>query len=113
MKRLAFLTLLLCACFVAASTGQSKEHQPVSIVIMHETSGGPPMTVTFRAETKGFTPPLRFYWSFGNGSQWDGAEPPRQLYEGGSYNVILTVTDAEGRIKKASITIHSEGEHSH
>jgi hypothetical protein len=112
MKRLAFLTLLLCACFVAASAGQSKEHQSVSIVVMHETSG-PPMTVTFRAMTKGFAPPLRFHWSFGNGSQWAGPEPPRQLYEGGSYNVILTVTDAEGRIKEASMTVYAEGEHSH
>jgi hypothetical protein len=80
---------------------------------MHGAADGKQMTVTFRAETRGMTPPLRFRWSFGNGEEWEGGEPPPQRYDGGRYDVILTVTDADGRARGTSLTVDVEGEHEH
>jgi len=113
MKPLAFLALLLCACFVAAGAGQAKQHQSVSIVAVHGPAGGKQMTVTFSAETRGMAPPLRFRWSFGDGREWEGNEPPPQQYVGGRYDIMLTVTDADGLAKVASLTIDVETEHEH
>lgn len=113
MKRFAFLALLLCACFVAASAGQSKQHQSVRVVALHDPAGGKPMSVTFRAETREMKPPLRFHWSFGNGREWNGAEPPPQHFDGGRYDVIVAVTDADGLVSTTSLTIDVEGEHEH
>ena len=113
MRPLAFPALLLCACLVAASAGQAKQHQSVSIVAVHGPAGGKQMTVTFRAETRGMTPPLQFHWSFGNGSEWKGNQPPPQHYDGGRYDIILTATGADGLVRGTSLTIDVEGEHEH
>lgn len=113
MKPLAFLATLLCACFVAASAGQAKQHQSVSIVATHGPAGGKQMTFTFSAQTRGMAPPLRFHWSFGDGREWEGNEPPPQRYVGGRYDVVLVVTDAGGLAKVASLTIDVETEHEH
>mgnify|MGYP001561872056 CR=1 FL=1 len=113
MKPLVFLALLLCACFVAASAGHSKQHQSVNVVAVHGPAGGKSTTVTFSAETREMTPPLRFHWSLGNGNEWEGPKPPPQNYGGGRYDVIVTVTDSDGLVRKASLTVDVEGEHEH
>lgn len=113
MRPLAFLALLLYACFVAASAGQAKQHQSVSIVAIYGPAGGKQVAVTFSAETRGMTPPLQFHWSFGNGAVWEGNEPLPQRYVGGRYNVMLTVTDADGLTRQASLTVDVESEHEH
>ncbi len=110
MQWIPFVTLFLCGCFLSAplaSAAQSKESPTASIVVTHEPTRTPPMIVTFRAETAGLAPPLRLHWSLGNGREWEGAAPPTQFYGVGRYDVILTVTDAEGLIKKASVAIDS------
>jgi len=77
----------------------------VSIVATHEKIVTPLMSVSLRAETVGLTQPLRYHWSLGNGKEWEGMQPPPQMYVGGRYDVILTVTDAVGRVRKASVKI--------
>lgn len=74
---------------------------------------GLPTRYSLRAETAGLKPPLRFHWSLGNGTEWEGPKPPPQSYDGGRYNVIVTVTDADGHVGKTSLTIEVEGEHEH
>ncbi len=66
------------------------------------------MIISLRAETEGLMPPLRYHWSLGNGTEWDGVEPPTQSYAPGHYNVVLTVTDTSGQVKKASVAIDSK-----
>lgn len=68
----------------------------------------PTLTVSLRAVAVGLEPPLKYRWLLGNGKQWLGPEPWPQSYDPGRYDVLLTVTDANGRIKKASVAIDSK-----
>lgn len=68
----------------------------------------PPPVFALRAEAAGLTLPLKFHWDLGNEQVWEGQHVPAQAYEFGRYNVILTVTDATGRTRQASLTINSE-----
>lgn len=77
-------------------------------IVCDRSSGPAPLRVTMRAETVGLTHPLQYRWNLGDGREWEGAEPPAQVYRTGRYHVILTVTDAEGHVKKASVTIDSQ-----
>lgn len=71
-------------------------------------TGPPPKIVAFRAITTGLTPPLQFHWNLGNGKEWDRPFVPEQAYVPGRYDVVLTVSDAAGHVKKASMTIDTE-----
>jgi hypothetical protein len=44
----------------------------------------------------------------GDGKEWDGADVPEHAYEFGRYNVVLAVSDADGRVKKASLALNAE-----
>lgn len=93
----------------SAPPGAMVEEAPsVRILVDDLCTERPPKIVALRAETAGLTPPLRFHWSLGNGKEWDGPEVPEQEYEVGRYDVILTVSDAAGHIRKASVAIESE-----
>lgn len=79
----------------------------VRIVVEPGSSGVAPHRVRFRAEVEGLEPPLQFHWSLGNGRESTEQVPPPQVYGAGRYDVILSVTDAQGRVKRASVTIDS------
>lgn len=78
------------------------------IIVEDLCTDRPLKIVTLRAETSGLAPPLRFHWNLGNGKEWNGPEVPEQEYEVGRYDVILTVSDAARKVRKASVAIESE-----
>lgn len=111
MNRIALAALLLSGCAASApvsQAAQAHEEPSVSIIATYSHATSPPVTVSLRAETTGMTPPMKFHWSLGNGREWLGARPLPQSYGVGRYDVILTVTDGEGRTKRASVAIDSE-----
>ena len=68
----------------------------------------PPSLFVLRADATGLTPPLSFRWDLGDGKEWNGPEVPEHAYEFGRYNVVLAVTDAGGRVRKASMALNVE-----
>lgn len=81
----------------------------VRIVPSHDvTSSASSMVVRMHAEADGLVLPLKFHWYLGNGHEWNGPEPPPQTYIVGRYDVILTVTDGIGRVRKASMKVDAE-----
>jgi hypothetical protein len=115
MKRLALAVLLFSGSGAMAAHQDSMPptngRPSVTIVTEHGTAF--PATYSLRAKTVGLKPPLRFHWSLGNGEVWNGPSPPAQNYDGGRYDVVVTVTDADGLVRKTSLTIEVEGEHQH
>lgn len=111
MKRIALAALLLSAGLADADgppAAMDEAAPSVSIVAEDLCADRPLKIVALRAEAAGLTQPLRFHWSLGNGKEWDGREVPEQEYEVGRYDVVLAVSDAAGRVKKASMAIESE-----
>lgn len=103
--------LLLSGCAVGTHLAPAErgfQEASVDIVVTYQHSASPPLVVSLRAVTEGLAPPLKYFWVFGNGKQWSGPEPLPQSYGVGRYDVILTVTDAKGRIKMASVAIDSK-----
>lgn len=86
----------------------TKPQGSVRIVPSHGSEGTSSMVVIMRAEAVDMEPPLRFHWHLGNGREWNGPEPPPQTYIVGRYDVILTVTDAVGRVRKASMNVDAQ-----
>jgi len=68
----------------------------------------PPSLYLFQAEVVGFVQPLRFEWDLGDGARLASAEVPEHAYDFGRYNVILSVTDADGKARKASMSLNVE-----
>ncbi|MDZ4251808.1 MAG: PKD domain-containing protein [Sulfuritalea sp.] len=64
--------------------------------------------VALYAKVAGLTPPVSYHWNLGNGEEWDGPEVPEQEYEVGRYDVLLTVKDGAGKVRKASVAIEAE-----
>lgn len=115
MKTIGFGVLLLSACTAMAAHVErpsvADSRTPVRILVAHAEA--PPKAFLLRAETAGLKAPLQFRWSLGNGNEWEGPQPPPQIYDGGRYDVIVTVIDADGLVRKTSLTIDIEGEHEH
>lgn len=109
MKQTALALILagsvatLAAPVLAADT----ETPSVTILSSHLRTGTSPVIMLLRAEVVGMAPPLVAHWNLGNGQEWDGLDPPVQTYADGRYDVILTVTDAAGKVKRASVAIHT------
>lgn len=80
----------------------------VEIIASYEHTKAGKLNVSFRAVTVGMESPLTYHWILGNGKQWLGPEPWPQTYEAGRYDVMLTVTDAKGRVKRASVAIDAK-----
>jgi len=116
MKRITLATLLLIGDMTSAAGAAAAMHEAapsVSIVAEYPRTNQPPKLVAFHAETTGLIPPLRFHWNLGNGREWKGPKPPPQSYDGGRYDIIVTVTDVDGRVRNTSLTLDVEGEHEH
>ena len=103
--------LLLFGCLAILPEGRAAAQQPapsVGIVSEQLCTERPPLVFALRAQAMGLTQPLRFHWDLGDGKEWDGPEVPEHAYEFGRYNVVLAVTDAAGRVKKASMALHAD-----
>lgn len=108
MKRIAHAALLVYGFIFFGASAATEEMPSVRIVTEEVHMTRPPRLIAFRAQIAGLTPPLRFHWSLGNGKQWDKQFVPEQAYGPGRYDVVLTVGDAAGHVKSASMAIDSE-----
>lgn len=111
MKATVLATLLLSGCAAGTAVSQaarSLDAPSVEIIATYQHTESPPVIVSLRAAAKGLVLPLEYHWNLGNGKQWSGPEPLPQAYGVGRYDVLLTVTDADGRIKRASVAIDSK-----
>jgi hypothetical protein len=81
--------------------------RPYVRIIATPSRGAASLRVHFISQTVGFQGRLKFSWSFGDGSESDVPEPPEHIYGVGRFNVILAVSDENGREDQASVTIYS------
>jgi PKD repeat protein len=84
----------------AAGAAGKAEEEPAPLLAWADGSpedGPAPLTVEFKADVEGGTPPLKYTWSFGDGTP-DSSEPnPKHTYEkAGKYRADLTVADSAG-----------------
>ncbi|MEO1270876.1 MAG: PKD domain-containing protein, partial [Myxococcota bacterium] len=69
------------------------------------TEGAAPLDVSFRGASLGGDPPLRYQWDLGTGDT-DSTQNPTYTYTTpGSYEAVLTVTDANGDTSTATVPI--------
>lgn len=111
MKAIALAAILLSGCAAepaVSPAGRSVAEPSVEIIADYRHTATPPIVVSFQAVAAGLAAPLKYHWNLGNGMQWSGPEPFPQSYGVGRYDVILTVTDGDGRIKRASVAIDSQ-----
>ncbi|MBI4741378.1 MAG: PKD domain-containing protein [Betaproteobacteria bacterium] len=105
----------LLFCSLAGQPGQPVAAQSASPAVNIRSeqlcTERPPSLYGFHAEVSEiseFAQPLRFEWDLGDGARWYGAEVPEHAYDFGRYNVILAVTDADGRARRASLSLNVE-----
>jgi hypothetical protein len=111
MKAIALAAILLSGCAAnsaVAPAGRSLDEPALGIITNYRHTATPPIVVSFQAVTEGLAGPLKYHWNLGNGTHWSGPQPLPQSYGVGRYDVILTVTDGAGRIKRASVAIDSQ-----
>ena len=59
--------------------------------------GSAPLTVEFKADIEGGTPPLKYTWSFGDGTPNAEEANPKHIYQkAGKYRADLSVSDSAG-----------------
>ena len=59
--------------------------------------GQAPLTVEFKADVEGGTPPLKYTWAFGDGTPNSSEANPKHVYEkAGKFRADLTVNDNAG-----------------
>ncbi len=78
-------------------------------IVTTTTEGVAPATILFEADAQGGTEPYTSYsWNFGDGSQEmidEDAATTHTFEEAGSYDVVLTITDSDGRTASDSVAI--------
>jgi PKD repeat protein len=84
---------------VAGAAGKA-EDEPAPLLAWADGTpeeGSAPLAVEFKADIEGGTPPLKYTWSFGDGTP-DSNEPnPKHTYEkAGKYRADLSVADSAG-----------------
>ena len=59
--------------------------------------GPAPLTVEFKADVEGGTPPLKYTWKFGDGTPDSNEANPKHTYaKAGKYRADLSVSDSPG-----------------
>jgi PKD repeat protein len=85
------------------------EEPPFNVEIISSGTiidGVVPATYEFEANVIGGTEPYTYSWNFGDGSEESTEETVEHTFEeAGTYNVALTITDAEGRTGSDTIAI--------
>jgi len=105
IARTLILIAGMAAAFATPPAAWSEDIPYLNVFTERLCTLRPPPVFAFRAEATGLTPPLKFHWDLGNEQVWEGQHVPEQAYDFGRYNVILSVTDATGRTRRASLTI--------
>jgi len=107
MKR-QLLGLLALATAIALVTGCARTLTPVAVISADRQQGYPPLEITFDGSgSQGVESSIVSYrWDFGDGATTETATAVHTFEEKGFYNVVLTVTDAEGLIGAEAEVIH-------
>jgi hypothetical protein len=82
------------------AAGKTEGEEPAPLLAWADGSpeeGSAPLTVEFKADIEGGTPPLKYSWSFGDGTPLATEPNPKHTYEkAGKYRADLSVTDSAG-----------------
>ena len=97
---LALAVFLFLTFWARPSTGGNA----VEIIANPKTGRGP-MLVHMEPRVNGLKGPLRFRWYFGDGQESTSMIPKPHFYEFGKYDLLLEVTDMEGKEYTASVGI--------
>ena len=105
--KLPLLSWLLSSTFLAIHPAMAfAEGQNTRVEIVADPPGGRgPLKVHLEPNTVNLKAPARYKWSFGDGGESDAMVPGLHVFEGGRYDVVLEVIDANGRKYTASVTI--------
>jgi PKD repeat protein len=77
----------------------------VVITVERTTTGPAPFTFQASASVSGGTGPYTYSWNFGDGQTSNEVSTQHQFQQPGTYNVAVTVTDANGKTASDSIVV--------
>jgi PKD repeat protein len=87
--------------------------EPFTVEIVSTSTEGVALaTLLFETDTQGGTEPYTYSWNFGDGSEEvidEDAVTSHTFEQAGTYNVVLTITDAGGRTASDSVAITITG----
>jgi|GEM_PF-1800736 len=79
---------------------------PIAVATADVLEGDAPLTVSFNgSESSDDNDVVSYFWDFGNGETSNEMNPVYTFDDANVYEVILTVSDAEGQIHSTSLTI--------
>jgi PKD repeat protein len=88
------------AVTTTTAAGAKADEEPAPLLAWADGSpedGSAPLTVDFKADIEGGTPPLKYTWSFGDGTPDSNDASPKHTYEkAGKYRADLSVADSAG-----------------
>lgn len=83
----------------------ANDSTPIASAQASPTNGGAPLVVTFTGSATLGDAPLSYSWNFGDGASAAGQTAQNTYQNSGSYNAVLTVTDADGDTSSSGVTI--------
>ena len=81
------------------ATGKTEEEASPLLAWADATpeDGQAPLAIEFKADVEGGTPPLKYTWSFGDGTPDSNEANPKHVYQkAGKFRADLTVNDSGG-----------------
>ena len=78
---------------------------PVATINATPMSGVAPLDVQFSGVVAGGDAPFTFYWAFGDGGEDNIVDPSYTYHLPGTFDVLFEVTDADGDVDSALVTI--------
>lgn len=99
------LVTLLAACTTKTGPIIEPDSQPEAYAMASPTTGEAPLEVQFTASASGGDGALTFAWRFGDGDMSTEKNPLRTFTAAGRYQIVLTVTDADGDTAADVVTI--------
>jgi len=98
--------LIFLVLIVALQGGFAEETTKAGVEILAVPKEGKgPLRVYLEPQVNNLKGPLKFHWYFGDGKESEEIVPKRHYYEFGKYNLMLEVTDREGKMYTAAINI--------
>jgi PKD repeat protein len=109
MRKHASIVLsgLLVLAELSACGGGSDTPDPLAASASASVSAGQaPLEVTFAAQVTGGEAPFAYAWAFGDGGTGAGESPTHTYQAAGTFQAVLTVTDAAGAQATSSLVVN-------
>jgi len=104
--RIIKFVIIFLVLIAALQSGFAEEPMKSGVEIFAvPKSGKGPMRVYLEPKVNDLKEPLKFHWYFGDGNESEEMIPKPHHYEFGKYNLMLEVTDREGKMYTAGINI--------